>query len=900
MRIRPAMVAASAIALQLAQSLYGATDSWTADSGDWATASNWNSGAGPVPGAGDAAKIADSDDTDRVINYDYTGSAITLASVRVDNDGTTGIDTLTMTGVGTLLQVSGSEFIGDSNSTTSLGFGVLVQSVGTNSLTTSTSDLYLGDDADDNGQYSLSGSGILTCKGTEFIGNAGAGEVYQSGGTNNGNVIYLGNASGAGGYYSLSGSGMLSAGLESVGTNNGNGTFIQSGGTNTLNDGTLYIGASGGSGYYSLSAGTLDCTGASGTEYIGDGGPATFVQSGGLSSCAVLTLIGYYSLSAGTLTTTNLGEEIGFSGAGTFVQNGGTNSLTGTYGLQMGYYSDGNGTYSLSAGTITSSVDEDIGYNGTGTFIQTGGTNTIGSGNLVLGYTAGATGIYSLGGNDSTLSVAGSAYVGGTPSGAAGIGTYTQSNGSATVAEMFEIYNASADSSSLSGGSLTVGSLDVNGNPSKFDWTGGTLILTNQTLDINSPTDSNACFGNSLTLDSGMTLIVDGTESMVGATALISQVGGDNQCGALELGNTSDFEDWPIYSLTSGTLTAGQELIGYYATTSGGGSFSQSGGANDPTAIIIDYNSNGAYSLINGTVSADQIYIGFFGSGGGLFMSGGSLTTSETVDNGSVDQTGGTAAYGAVSGTGSLSVGTAGSSNPIAYATVTSISQGSVTVDNRGDLTILNNTAKTGNVINSLTISGNGVMDITNNHFFIEYGSGSDPIATIAGYIKSGFNGGNWNGPGIISSTARTPTNGFKYGVGWADGADGIVSGISSGQIEIKYTLLGDANLDGTVNGSDFSILAANFGDGYTNWDQGNFLFTSSVNGSDFSALAANFGQGDSGADESISSADVAALDAFAAANNLPIPTFASVPEPAGGAIVFFAAAAALKRRRRN
>ncbi len=397
-----------------------------------------------------------------------------------------------------------------------------------------------------------------------------------------------------------------------------------------------------------------------------------------------------------------------------------------------------------------------------------------------------------------------------------------------------------------------------------------------------------------------MTLIVDGTESMVGATALISQVGGDNQCGALELGNTSDFEDWPIYSLTSGTLTAGQELIGYYATTSGGGSFSQSGGANNATAIIIDYNSNGAYSLINGTVSADQIYIGFFGSGGVLFMSGGSLTASETVNNGSIDQSGGAAAYGAVSGTGSLSVGTAGSSNPIAYATVTSISQGGVTVDNRGDLTILNNTAKTGNVINSLTISGNGVMDITNNHFFIDYGSGSDPVSTIAGYIKSGYNGGAWNGPGIISSTAQTPTNGFKYGVGWADGADGIVSGISSGQIEIKYTLLGDANLDGVVNGSDFSILAANFGKGVTNWDQGNFLFSSSVNGSDFSALAANFGQGDSGADESVSAADVAALNAFAAANNLPMPTFASVPEPAGARIVFFAAAAALKRRRRN
>jgi hypothetical protein len=204
------------------------------------------------------------------------------------------------------------------------------------------------------------------------------------------------------------------------------------------------------------------------------------------------------------------------------------------------------------------------------------------------------------------------------------------------------------------------------------------------------------------------------------------------------------------------------------------------------------------------------------------------------------------------------------------------------------------------NTLNELTVSGAGVFDITNGHLYIDYGSSSDPVSTIAGYIKSGYNGGSWNGPGIISSTAQTPTDGFKYGVGWADGADGIVSGITSGEIEIKYTLLGDANLDGTVNGSDFSILASNFGKGFTNWDQGNFLYTSSINGSDFSALAANFGQGDSGADASVSAADVAALDAFAAANDLPMPTFASVPEPAGGVTLFCVAAGALKRRRRG
>lgn len=197
----------------------------------------------------------------------------------------------------------------------------------------------------------------------------------------------------------------------------------------------------------------------------------------------------------------------------------------------------------------------------------------------------------------------------------------------------------------------------------------------------------------------------------------------------------------------------------------------------------------------------------------------------------------------------------------------------------------------------ALSIQSGGKLDLTDNHIFVTYSS-SDPISTIIGYIRSGYNNGEWNGSGIISSTARSPANGLDYGLGWADGKDKIVAGLLSGQIEIKYTLLGDANLDGVVNGSDFSILAANFGQGVTNWDQGNFLFTPAVNGSDFSALATNFGQGDSGAAASVSAADIAALDSFAVANGLPLPVIRAVPEP--GAISLIAVGTGLLVRRRG
>jgi hypothetical protein len=201
-----------------------------------------------------------------------------------------------------------------------------------------------------------------------------------------------------------------------------------------------------------------------------------------------------------------------------------------------------------------------------------------------------------------------------------------------------------------------------------------------------------------------------------------------------------------------------------------------------------------------------------------------------------------------------------------------------------------------GQNLSSLTIAAGGQFDLSNNHFILTYSS-SDPLSTIAGYLKSGFNNGAWNGSGIISSAAAAN---HAYGVGFADGKDGVVAGLSSGQIEVKYTLLGDANLDGTVNGSDFSILAANFGTGARNWDQGNFLFSSSVNGSDFAALAANFGQGDSGAGVAVSQTDIAALDSFAIANGLPLPTIAAVPEPACMGLMAMAGLGALGRRRRR
>jgi autotransporter-associated beta strand protein len=193
----------------------------------------------------------------------------------------------------------------------------------------------------------------------------------------------------------------------------------------------------------------------------------------------------------------------------------------------------------------------------------------------------------------------------------------------------------------------------------------------------------------------------------------------------------------------------------------------------------------------------------------------------------------------------------------------------------------------------SLSISGGGTFDLTNNHVIINYAGTPDPISSIAARLKSGFNNGAWNGPGINSSTAATTPG---YSLGYADSADpGNPAGLSSGQIEIKYTLLGDADLNGTVNGVDFGILAANFNHSVSRWDQGDFNYDGIVNGIDFTALAANFNKAASGA-AGLSDLSDPALVAFAQVNGL----MADVPEPTlSGAVVAIAACAIHQRRRR-
>ena len=60
---------------------------------------------------------------------------------------------------------------------------------------------------------------------------------------------------------------------------------------------------------------------------------------------------------------------------------------------------------------------------------------------------------------------------------------------------------------------------------------------------------------------------------------------------------------------------------------------------------------------------------------------------------------------------------------------------------------------------------------------------------------------------------------------------------VNSNDLLIKFTWYGDTNLDGQVDGSDYSRLDSAFISGTTGWYNGDLNYDGSLNGSDYTLI---------------------------------------------------------------
>jgi hypothetical protein len=611
--------------------------------------------------------------------------------------------------------------------------------------------------------------------------------------------------------------------------------------------------------------GTGSLTAGGGGETVGQSGIGIFNQSGGLNNCPGLLLgdnvgsTGSYSLDgAGTLADSG-GIIVGLYGTGNFNQTGGTVSLQSiSAGLSLGDEINSSGVYNLSGtGSLSVAQIEVIGNAGIGIFNQSGGANSVGS--IRIGGGGTLTSTYLLSGN-------GILQAGGVGVGLSGTGVFNQSGGTNICGGLALGDNTGGTGTYvLSGmGSLVTTGIETIGYDSTgvFEQAGGANDLSGE-LDIalyNTSYGSYFLSGGSLDVSGGVYL--DGSSSY--------PYGGD---GVLSVSNTGLLN-------VGGTLTLERGALPGSGVTLSGGTIN--------TAAL---NLNGQPSLFSWTSGTLGLTAGV------TFDPGASPTTTSAAFCSSLvlganqalnvygDETlGGTQTF-------ALTVGS-GSTHSVSGKLV--VNAGSTLAVSGGRVTLYG-----GGIINSasgLSITNGGLVDITNTSLAINFGAtANDPITTFVSYLQSGFNAGNWTGTsGIISTTAQTQ-GGPALSVGYADGNTDPGTAAGANQILVKYTLAGDANLDGLVNFQDLVAVVQNFNKPGTDWAHGNFLYGASTNFQDLVAVVQNFNKiltpaGSSDASDGNATIALGRID----------PTAVRVPEPTALALLAAGATGLLAHRRKR
>ena len=193
--------------------------------------------------------------------------------------------------------------------------------------------------------------------------------------------------------------------------------------------------------------------------------------------------------------------------------------------------------------------------------------------------------------------------------------------------------------------------------------------------------------------------------------------------------------------------------------------------------------------------------------------------------------------------------------------------------------------------------SWKAMIDVGNNDIDLPGSS----LAMVTDQVHQGFASGTWNGAGGIKSSSAAGDTRHLTAIGVIQNNQSGSSlysstrpfdGYSPGaaDILIKYTCYGDANLDGKVDASDYSLIDNGFLKHLTGWFNGDFNYDAVINGSDYTLIDNAFNR---------QGATLAATIAEPTAQVLlnPIET---VPEPSGVMLLLLGVALLSNRVQHN
>jgi autotransporter-associated beta strand protein len=414
---------------------------------------------------------------------------------------------------------------------------------------------------------------------------------------------------------------------------------------------------------------------------------------------------------------------------------------------------------------------------------------------------------------------------------------------------------------------------------------------------------------------SGITVIYPG--SGYDAAPIITFTGGNPTVAGAATGNASNFT-----------------LVGIQTTSAG------SGYTSAPTAILTNNSGSGTVSLtpvigsitlestssVGGNAGNINLPLPITGTGG-LIKTGSDTVTISAValyagSNTEINQ--GTLAIG-LSGlitSSPLDVNTNGTLNFIAQTAGTApLARTVAGINLKGGNAVValapspQKSNRSVLITPSLNITS-GTLDLTNNDMILSSG-GSSELATVTQEITQGRNGGAvvWSGSagGITSSAAAATPTVTALGAILNDNGAGtntplmtLFDGRQVGDkdVLVKYTFVGDTNLDGVVNASDyinidnafsFNSSPANAGNLKTGWINGDFNYDGVVNGDDYTLIDNAFNSQGSTSFAAASAGQVGPTEMIAAAT----AQIAQVPEPSIS-LIGLAAFAFMGRRSRR
>jgi hypothetical protein len=149
-------------------------------------------------------------------------------------------------------------------------------------------------------------------------------------------------------------------------------------------------------------------------------------------------------------------------------------------------------------------------------------------------------------------------------------------------------------------------------------------------------------------------------------------------------------------------------------------------------------------------------------------------------------------------------------------------------------------------VTSALNLSGNGTLDLANNNLIVRNGN----LATISDELTTGYgSAGGWYGSGITSSAAAADSmhlTALGVMLNTTNGSAPVYTTFEgqpagAADVLVKYTWYGDADLSGTVDGSDYSRIDNGFLNHLTGWQNGDFNYDGVIDGSDYTLIDNTF-----------------------------------------------------------